>query len=79
GREQTVHADYLETTMPLPMLARLDTDYSDPVKAALLSTRNDQATKVARQSPRFCETDYRTYGGQSRIDHPARLLSFPSI
>ncbi|POZ99428.1 monoamine oxidase, partial [Pseudomonas sp. MWU12-2312b] len=60
GREQVVRADYLVSTLPLPLLARLDTDFSDPVKAALLSTRSVQATKVAWQSPRFWETDYRT-------------------
>ncbi|PBP92864.1 monoamine oxidase [Pseudomonas syringae] len=78
GREHVVRADYLVSTLPLPLLARLDTDFSEPVKAALLSTRNDQATKVAWQSPRFWETDYRIYGGLSWIDHPARLLWYPS-
>jgi len=78
GREQVVRADYLVSTLPLPLLAKLDTDFSDPVKAALLSTRSDQATKVAWQSPRFWETDYRTYGGLSWIEHPARLLWYPS-
>lgn len=57
GREQVVRADYLVSTLPLPLLAKLDTDFSDPIKAALLSTRSDQATKVAWQSPRFWETD----------------------
>jgi monoamine oxidase len=78
GREQVVRADYLISTLPLPLLAKLDTDFSDPIKAALLSTRSDQATKVAWQSPRFWETDYRTYGGLSWIEHPARLLWYPS-
>ena len=78
GREQVVRADYLVSTLPLPLLAKLDTDFSDPVKAALLSTRSDQATKVAWQSPRFWETDYRTYGGLSWIEHPTRLLWYPS-
>jgi monoamine oxidase len=78
GREQVARADYLVSTLPLPLMAKLDTDFSDPVKAALLSTRNDQATKVAWQSPRFWETDYRIYGGLSWIDHPANLLWYPS-
>ncbi|UOP11168.1 flavin monoamine oxidase family protein [Pseudomonas palleroniana] len=78
GREQVVRADYLVSTLPLPLLARLDTDFSAPIKAALRSTRSDQATKVAWQSPRFWETDYRTYGGLSWIEHPARLLWYPS-
>jgi monoamine oxidase len=73
-----VRADYLVSTLPLPLLAKLDTDFSDPIKAALLSTRSDQATKVAWQSPRFWETDYRTYGGLSWIEHTARLLWYPS-
>ncbi|WP_122846369.1 flavin monoamine oxidase family protein [Pseudomonas viridiflava] len=78
GREQVSHADYLVSTLPLPLLAELDTDFSDPIKTALLSTRNYQATKVAWQSPRFWETDYRTYGGLSWVEHPARLLWYPS-
>ncbi|MEN1835765.1 FAD-dependent oxidoreductase [Pseudomonas lijiangensis] len=78
GREHVVRADYLVSTLPLPLLARLDTDFSDPVKAALLSIHNGHATKVAWQSPRFWESEYRTYGGISWIEHPARLLWYPS-
>lgn len=78
GREQVVRADYLICTLPLPLVAKLDTDFSDAIKTALLSTRNDRATKVAWQSARFWETDYRTYGGLSWVDHPARLLWYPS-
>ena len=73
-----VGALVLSVVLILPLLAKLDTDFSDPIKAALLSTRSDQATKVAWQSPRFWETDYRTYGGLSWIEHPARLLWYPS-
>jgi monoamine oxidase len=78
GREQVVRADYLISTLPLPLLAKLDTDFSEPVKAALRSTRNDQATKVAWQAPRFWEQDYRIFGGLSWLDHPARILWYPS-
>ncbi|MBI6885049.1 flavin monoamine oxidase family protein [Pseudomonas putida] len=78
GRKQVVRADYLITTLPLPLVAKLDTDFSNAIKTALLSPRNDQATKVAWQSARFWETDYRTYGGLSWVEHPARLLWYPS-
>jgi monoamine oxidase len=78
GLEQVVRGDYLVSTLPLPLLAKLDTDFSEPIKAALLTTRNDQATKVAWQSRRFWETDYRIFGGLSWLDHPARILWYPS-
>ncbi|MBD8575804.1 FAD-dependent oxidoreductase [Pseudomonas syringae] len=78
GLEQVVRADYLIATVPLPLLARLDTDFSEPVKAALQRAPNGQATKVAWQSPRFWESDYRIYGGLSWVEHPARLLWYPS-
>ncbi|MDE1169374.1 MAG: FAD-dependent oxidoreductase [Pseudomonas sp.] len=78
GREQVVRADYLVSTIPLPLLAKLDTDFSEPFKAALRSTRNDQATKVAWQAPRFWEQQDRIYGGLSWLDHPARILWYPS-
>lgn len=78
GHDQVARADYLVSTLPLPLMAKLDTDFSSPVKAALRGVRNDQATKVAWQSPRFWETDYRIYGGLSWIEHQARLLWYPS-
>lgn len=78
GLEQVVRADYLISTVPLPLLARLDTDFSEPVKAALQRAPNGKATKVAWQSPRFWETDYRIYGGLSWVEHQARLLWYPS-
>lgn len=78
GDPQVARADYLISTLPLPLLARLDTDFSEPFKAALHTTRNDQATKVAWQAPRFWEREYRIYGGLSWLEHPARLLWYPS-
>lgn len=78
GESRVERADYLISTIPLPLLARLDTDFSEPFKAALRTTRNDQATKVAWQAPRFWEQDYRIYGGLSWLEHPARLLWYPS-
>ncbi|WP_397449027.1 flavin monoamine oxidase family protein [Pseudomonas sp. NA-150] len=78
GLEQVVRADYLVSTLPLPLLARLDTDFSDPVKAALRTTRNDQATKVAWQSERFWERNERIFGGLSWLDHPAKVVWYPS-
>lgn len=78
GAVHREHADYLISTVPLPLLARLDTDFSEPFKQALRSTHNGAATKVAWQAPRFWERDYRIYGGLSWVDHPARILWYPS-
>ncbi|MGY4495015.1 flavin monoamine oxidase family protein [Pseudomonas sp. TE3610] len=78
GGSRQERADYLISTLPLPLLARLDTDFDAPFKAALHSTRNDQATKVAWEAPRFWEQKDRIYGGLSWLEHPARLLWYPS-
>ncbi|EIK95455.1 amine oxidase, flavin-containing protein [Pseudomonas sp. M47T1] len=78
GESCVERADYLISTVPLPLLARLDTDFGEPFKAALHSTRNDQATKVAWEAPRFWEQNDRIYGGLSWLEHSARLLWYPS-
>lgn len=78
GETRQAQADYLISTLPLPLLARLDSDFSEPFKAALRSTHNGSATKVAWQAPRFWERNDRIYGGLSWVDHTARILWYPS-
>ncbi|CAM4133044.1 L-amino-acid oxidase [Pseudomonas reidholzensis] len=78
GRTQVEQADYAIVTLPLPLLARLDTNFSPEVRKALGQAEGDKANKVAWQSPRFWETDFQIYGGLSYINHEARTLWYPS-
>jgi monoamine oxidase len=57
-------ADYLVVTIPLPVLAGLDADFSAPVKQAICGAVYDFAAKVAFESPRFWEAE-EIYGGLS--------------
>lgn len=67
GREQRTTADYLIVTLPLNLLARIETDFDAPFKSAIAGSVYDQAAKVAFDAPRFWEAE-QIYGG----------LSFPS-
>ncbi|MBV9509669.1 MAG: FAD-dependent oxidoreductase [Caulobacteraceae bacterium] len=60
-------ADYVVVTVPLPVLARVETDFSPSVKSAISGAVYDFAAKVAFEAPRFWEAED-IYGG----------LSFPS-
>ncbi len=78
GTTQTLSADYAIVTVPLPLLAKLPSNFSQPFKQAILSAQSDQANKVAWQSPRFWETDFNIYGGLSYLDHEVKGLWYPS-
>lgn len=78
GRQHTEDADYAVVALPLPLLRRLDSNFTQAFKQALELAKPDKANKVAWQSPRFWETDYQIYGGLSYINHDARFLWYPS-
>jgi monoamine oxidase len=78
GVEHTETADYAVVALPLPLLKRLETNFTGEFKQALSTVQGDKANKVAWQSPRFWETDYQIYGGLSYINHEARNLWYPS-
>jgi monoamine oxidase len=78
GRQHVETADYAIVTLPLPLLARLDTNFSADFRKAIGLAEGDKANKVAWQSPRFWETDFQIYGGLSYINHEARTLWYPS-
>jgi monoamine oxidase len=78
GTTQTLSADYAIVTVPLPLLAKLPSNFSQQFKQAIQTAQSDQANKVAWQSPRFWETDFNIYGGLSYLDHEAKGLWYPS-
>lgn len=67
GQTRQANADHLIVTLPLNLLAGIETDFDAPFKAAIAGATYDQAAKVAFDAPRFWEAE-QIYGG----------LSFPS-
>ncbi|WP_330213021.1 flavin monoamine oxidase family protein [Pseudomonas sp. Z18(2022)] len=78
GKTQTLSADYAIVTVPLPLLAKLASNFTAPFKQAIQTAQSDQANKVAWQAPRFWETDFNIYGGLSYLDHEVKGLWYPS-
>ena len=78
GQTSTLTADYVVVTLPLPLLTKLQTNFSQPVKDAIAATEFGFANKVAWQSPRFWETDLQIYGGLSFLNHDAYSFWYPS-
>ena len=78
GSEQRIRADYVISALPLPLLAKVDSNLSAPVRKALGAVQFGYANKVAWQAPRFWERDYQIYGGLSFINQEASGLWYPS-
>ncbi len=77
GRSHQLAADYVVCTLPLPVLATMDTDFSLPVKQAIAAARYDHAAKVAFESPRFWEAE-QIYGGLSFGGTATGAVWYPS-
>lgn len=71
-------SDHLVVALPLPILARLDTNFSAAHQAAFRSVAYHSAVKVAWDTPRFWEARDNIYGGISWVDGPTRLVWYPS-
>ncbi|SHF15294.1 monoamine oxidase [Lampropedia hyalina DSM 16112] len=69
GTTDTVQADFCICTIPLSVLRHIDTDFSEPVKAAIASVEYASAGKIGIQMKRrFWEEDDAIYGGHVRTD-----------
>lgn len=77
GEPGTIKADYAIITIPLALLAKIDTNFSKPVKAAIASVPNDFSNKIGFESPRFWE-DQQIYGGISFVGGETNLIWYPS-
>jgi monoamine oxidase len=78
GKQQTLSADYAVVTFPLPVLAKVDTNFAPEVQAAIANIHYDTASKIAWQSRRFWETEAQIYGGISVVKHETSLIWYPS-
>ena len=55
GESNSFSADFVVCMVPLPVFARIDTDFSPQVRQAIAGAKYDYAAKVAFESPRFWE------------------------
>jgi len=79
GQVRRVDADYLITTIPLPVLNGLQKDLSQPVQAAIAAANYDGAGKIGLQfKRRFWEEDDDIYGGRSWTDQEIGQIIYPS-
>lgn len=80
GAARTLEADHVMVTLPLPVLAKVPSDFAPHVQAAIVSGGKTYAhgTKVAWQSRRFWEQDDYQFGGLGWTDEPNELIWYPS-
>jgi len=77
GGTNQLSADYVVCTIPLPVLASIDTDFSAKVKQAIAGAQYDHSAKVAFESPRFWEAE-QIYGGLSFGGEATGTVWYPS-
>jgi len=77
GAAAAVKADYAVVTIPLVVLARIDTDFDTDVTQAIASVVYDHSNKIAFTGPRFWERD-QVYGGLSFVGGETGVVWYPS-
>ena len=78
GGPTAITAEYAIVTIPLPVLAGIENDFSQPFSYSIANIAYDNAVKVAWQAPRFWETGDHIYGGISFVKGDTRLVWYPS-
>jgi monoamine oxidase len=78
GIISTVPSDFMVNTVPFPILATIDTNFSAPVKQAIASVVYDHSNKVAFEAPRFWEKEDQIYGGITFVGGETSLIWYPS-
>jgi len=77
GAAQAVEADRAIVTTPLPILARIPSDFSTATKAAIASVRYSDSMKIGFESAPFWEAE-QIYGGISFVGGDTGLIWYPS-
>ncbi len=76
--KQMTQADFCICTLPIPILQRLDNDFSTAKKTAIAgATRQLRSVKLAFEAPRFWERDD-IYGGLAWTDRMNENVIYPS-
>lgn len=71
-------ADYCVCTLPMPVLSKIPSDFTEAKKKALVSVNYLKSVKLAFQSPRFWETDDNIFGGPAWTDRMNENILYPS-
>ncbi|HVU30924.1 MAG TPA: FAD-dependent oxidoreductase [Sphingomicrobium sp.] len=76
---QATEADFCICTIPLPVLARIPSDFSPAKKAAIAGAPAYlHSVKLAFEAPRFWETDDNIFGGLAWTDRLNENVMYPS-
>ena len=77
--EQATEANFCICTIPLPVLARIPSDFSPAKKAAIAAAPPYlHSVKLAFQAPRFWEQDDNIFGGLAWTDRLNENVMYPS-
>ncbi|MBL8771360.1 MAG: FAD-dependent oxidoreductase [Phenylobacterium sp.] len=77
GTTETAQADFAVVTLPLNILAGVESNFDKPVKAAIAGVPHDYSNKIGFDAPRFWEKD-QIYGGISFVGGETNLVWYPS-
>ncbi len=77
GKTSVAEADFSLITLPLVVLAKIDSNFTPDVVRAIAAVRYDHANKVGFEAPRFWEKQ-QIYGGISFVGGETRLVWYPT-
>jgi len=78
GKPQTIKADWCICTMPISVLAKTKNNFTAETQKAFTGMSMMALYKIAWESPRFWEKEYRIYGGISFPKQTVDLVWYPS-
>ena len=78
GMPASVEADYCIITIPAPVLAGIDNDFSAAHQAEIDGFQYSSAVRVAFQAPRFWEEEHNIYGGITWTDQDITQIWYPN-
>ncbi|PZU11982.1 flavin monoamine oxidase family protein [Sphingomonas sp.] len=80
GEAKTERADYCVCTIPLGILNQIESNLSDPMKAAVSAVPYSNSVKIGLEmGRRFWEEDQAIYGGHSFTNQEISLISYPNF
>ena len=74
----STEADYCVCTLPMPILARIPSDFSPAKKVALTAVGYAKPVKLAFEAPRFWESEDDVFGGIAWTDRRNENVVYPS-
>jgi monoamine oxidase len=78
GADKNIEAAYCIVALPFEILKKLDNDFSQPCKDAVMKSTPAGSYKISWESRRFWEQDYNIYGGLGWVMQGPSPLWYPS-